>query len=306
MTERHPSDKSAEFKHDYAEVNGVRLHYVTCGQGDLMLFAHGFPEFWYMWKDQLVEFGRDHQAVALDMRGYNLSSKPEAVEAYEVDILIEDLRALAEHLGHRTFTLVSHDWGGVVAWSFAMRHPDWLKRLVVVNAPHLGVFNRLLVENQDQIAASQYIRMFRTPEAEQILSQNQCAALFAAVQSDKRQMSETDRAMYLDAWSQPGALTGGLNFYRALPFEPPAVGQAPDEARQRLVRSMDPAPFMVRVPTLVIWGELDTALTVHNLDGLEEFVPDLKIERISDGSHWVVNEQPMMVNRLIREFIEEG
>ena len=303
MSERGLDAKYADFKHEYAKVNGVRLHYVTRGQGKLMLFAHGFPEFWYMWKDQLVEFGQDHQAVALDMRGYNLSSKPEGVAAYQMDLLIEDFRALAEHLGHRTFTLVSHDWGGVVAWSFAMRHPDWLKRLIVINAPHLGVFSRLLAGNPDQIAASQYIRMFRTPDAEKILSANGYVALLNAVQTEARRLSETDRAMYLEAWSQPGALTGGLNYYRASAFEPPAAGQPLDEARLRQVKAMDSAPFMVRVPTLVIWGERDTALTVHNLDGLERYVPDLSVRRGSDGSHRVVNEEPMMVNSLIRDFI---
>ena len=303
MSEREMGARYADLKHEYANVNGVRLHYVTRGRGKLMLFAHGFPEFWYMWKDQLVEFGRDHQAVALDMRGYNLSSKPEGVAAYQMDLLIEDFRALAEHLGHRTFTLVSHDWGGVVAWSFAMKHPDWLKRLIVINAPHLGVFARLLAENPDQIASSQYIRMFRSPDAEKILAANGYAALLAAIQSEARRLSETDRAMYLEAWSRPGALTGGLNYYRALAFEPPAAGQPLDEARVRQVKAMDPAPFMVRVPTLVIWGERDTALTVHNLNGLERYVPDLSIRRIADGSHWVVGEEPLMINSLIRDFI---
>jgi pimeloyl-ACP methyl ester carboxylesterase len=109
--------------------------------------------------------------------------------------------------------------------------------------------------------------------------------------------------MYLEAWSRPGALTGGLNYYRALAFEPPAAGQPLDEARARQVKAMDPAPFMVRVPTLVIWGERDTALTVHNLNGLERYVPDLSIRRIADGSHWVVGEEPLMINSLIRDFI---
>ena len=99
-------------KHEYANVNGIRLHYVSAGQGKLLLFVHGFPEFWYAWKDQLAEFGRDYQAVAPDMRGYNLSEKPSDVAQYQIKFLVEDLRALAEHLGHKKFILVSHDWGG--------------------------------------------------------------------------------------------------------------------------------------------------------------------------------------------------
>ena len=122
-------------EHGYAYVNGVRLHYVAEGRGRLILFAHGFPEFWYEWRRQLAEFGRDHRAVAFDMRGYNLSSKPAEVAQYAVPHLVADLRALVEHLGYRRFVLVGHDWGGVVAWAFAIAHPDWLDRLVIVNAP---------------------------------------------------------------------------------------------------------------------------------------------------------------------------
>ena len=117
------------FKHDYAEVNGIRLHYAMNGSGKLILFVHGFPEFWYAWKDQLAEFGRDHCAVALDMRGYNLSDKPEAVEQYAIKYLTEDLRALARSLGHERFILVAHDWGGAVAWALAINHPECVEKL---------------------------------------------------------------------------------------------------------------------------------------------------------------------------------
>src|SRR3972149_11398250 len=113
-------------EHAYADVNGVRLHYVTAGAGPLIVFVHGFPEFWYMWRRQLEEFARDHQAVAPDMRGYNLSAKPADPAQYEVRHLVEDLRALADHLGPRRFVLVGHDWGGAVAWAFALAHPDRL------------------------------------------------------------------------------------------------------------------------------------------------------------------------------------
>ena len=113
-----------DFQSQYADINDVRIHYKSVGQGKLILFVHGFPEFWGEWENQLVEFGKDYQAVALDMRGFNLSSKPENVDAYHAKHLINDLRALAEHLGHQKFTLVAHDWGGAVAWSAAMRYPE--------------------------------------------------------------------------------------------------------------------------------------------------------------------------------------
>jgi epoxide hydrolase 4 len=288
-------------KHDYAEVNGVRLHYATAGSGRLILFVHGFPEFWYAWKDQLAEFGRDHQAVALDMRGYNLSSKPTEVDRYHMKDLVEDLRALAKALGHERFVLVAHDWGGAVAWALAIKHPECVEKLVIVNSPHPGVFARELAQNPQQQKASRYMLTFQTPGAEELLSANGYAPLVNIVMGEGLKhghFSEEDRKAYIEAWSQPGALTGGLNYYRASRIGPPAGADAKP-------RSFDPGAtsLTVNVPTLVIWGEKDAALTPGNLDGLDEFVPDLTIRRIPDGSHWVVHEKPAEVNGHIRAFI---
>ena len=278
----------------YADVNGVRLHYVTSGLGQLILFVHGFPEFWYEWKHQLEEFGKDYQAVALDMRGYNLSSKPAELDKYQMKHLVEDLRALAAHLGHEKFTLVAHDWGGAAAWVFASVHPDLLDRLIIINAPHPGVFQRELARNPEQQKASEYMLMFRSPEAESILSANNYELLVNIVLGDglkKGFFTEEDRKAYIEAWSQPGALTGGLNYYRAARIGPPS-GEATTFPE-----------LTVKVPTLVIWGEKDTALLTGNLDGLDAYVPNLKIERIPDGTHWVIHEKPDQINRLIRGFL---
>src|SRR5229473_3075672 len=197
--------KAPMLKHEYAEVNGQRLHYVTAGKGKLIMFVHGFPEFWYEWKNQLAEFGRDYQAVAPDMRGYNLSSKPAEVDQYQIKYLVEDLRALAEKLGNKKFILVAHDWGGAVAWAFAIAHPDRLEKLVIINAPHPGVFQRELRDNPAQQKASQYMLMFRSPQAEKRLSENGYALLSKIVLSNR---TEEDRKAYIEAWSQPGAITG--------------------------------------------------------------------------------------------------
>jgi pimeloyl-ACP methyl ester carboxylesterase len=286
--------------HAFVEVNGIRLHYVTVGRGPLILFVHGFPEFWYEWRKQLDEFGCDHQAVAPDMRGYNLSGKPVDLAQYRVPYMVEDLRALAAHLGHEKFVLVGHDWGGVVAWAFAIAHPERLERLVIVNAPHPTIFDREIRENPAQQNASRYMLTFRSPEAEAILSADNYARLVEVLSRDLGdRFTAADRAAYRAAWSQPGALTGGLNWYRAAGIGPPAADGAPP------VRPLgaDPARLIVRVPTLVIWGERDTALLTGNLVGLERIVPDLRIERVPDGSHWVVHEQPELVNRLIRDFL---
>src|SRR6202162_2846523 len=193
------------------KVNGVRLHYVTAGKGPLILFLHGFPEFWYEWKNQLVEFGKDHQAVAPDLRGYNLSDKPTELDQYRMSSLVEDVRAFADHLSHgKKFVLVGHDWGGAVAWSFAIAHPDYLAKLVIINAPHPGVFAKLLSSDPAQQKASQYMLMFRSDQAEEILSANHYAALVNGVLGEGLKtgvFTEEDRAAYIQAWSQPGALT---------------------------------------------------------------------------------------------------
>jgi len=295
MSDGNIKGKYGAFQHEYAEVNGVRLHYVTVGQGKLIMFAHGFPEFWYCWRGQLEEFGRDYQAVAMDMRGYNLSSKPDDVKKYQMEYLIEDFRALAEHLGHRKFILVAHDWGGVVAWPFASQHPDYLEKLIIINAPHPNVFARELRDSSSQQQASSYINLLRSTEAHRVLSRNNYQALLNIVFTPEMDYTEEDRKMYLDAWSQPGAIDGGANYYRASAFR---VG--PDGERAA------PARVDITAPTLVIWGEKDTALLTGNLDGLGEYVSNLTIKRIPDGSHWVINEQPDLVNKLIRDFIQSG
>lgn len=286
--------------HHYADVNGVRLHYAANGQGPLLMFVHGFPEFWYAWQGQLAEFGRDHFVVAPDMRGYNLSSKPAGVEQYAVPLLVEDLVTLADHLGHRRFTLVAHDWGGAIAWATALLHPDRLERLVIVNAPHPAIFQRLLAEHPGQQKASQYMLFFRSAEAEATLAADNFALLRQMVLGEGQPWgwaTEADRTAYLEAWAQPGALTGGLNFYRAARVGPPAPGEAPRNL------AGDLSGWVVQVPTLVIWGEKDTALLPENLDGLDRVVSDLTVRRVADGTHWVAHEHPALVNRHIREFL---
>jgi len=293
-----------DFQSQYAEVNGIRLHYVSVGQGKLIMFVHGFPEFWYEWDNQLVEFGRDYQAVAPDMRGFNLSSKPAEIEKYHVKEIIEDLRALAEHLGHEKFIMVAHDWGGAIAWSAAMRHPELLEKLIIINSPHPAVFARELLKNPDQQKASQYMLMLRSAEAERILSENNFARLMDLLVQfgSKWELPEGKRLKYIAAWSQPGALTGSLNYYRASPLYPPTSKN--DEEQIGSILSLPKEMFEIKVPTLVIWGEADRALLTGNLDGLGEYIEDLTVKKIPDGTHWVSHEQPELVNSLIRNFIK--
>ena len=152
----------AMFQDNYADVNGVRLHYASVGTGPLVLFLHGYPSFWYQWKDQMAEMGRDHLAVGLDMRGYNLSSKPEGLEPYTMKYLVEDVRQFAEKIGgnDQKFVLVAHDWGANVAWAFAMYHPEMLEKLIIINGAHPFVSERELRENPAQRYASNYFFVF--------------------------------------------------------------------------------------------------------------------------------------------------
>jgi len=291
--------------HDYAEVNGQRLHYVRVGRGPLMIFLHGFPEFWYEWKSQLAEFSRDRTAVAPDLRGYNLSSKPADVSAYAMPNLVADVHALATELlkstGGAKFTLVGHDWGGVVAWVYAAQHPEMLDTLVILNAPHPSIFGRELRENKAQQKASEYMLMFRSAEAEALLSENEYAWLKRAVLGDKA--SDADLDAYVEAWSQPGALTGGLNYYRAAGVGPPPPASTTTASTTTSDAALAIPPLVVRVPTLVVWGEKDTALLTGNLNGLDQVVTKLTVKRIPDGTHWIPREKAAEVNRYIREFL---
>lgn len=295
-----PTDK---FVHEYADVNDIRLHYVTHGQGPLIMFLHGFPEFWAAWENQLAEFGRDHQAVAPDLRGFNLSSKPPEPKHYHIKTLVEDVRALLDHLGHERMILVAHDWGGGVAWAVANRYPERLHKLIIVNSPHPVIFARELLNNPEQRQASAYMNLFRRADAETILSKDNYAYLVETLSKwrSKWQMSDALRQRYIDAWSQPGALTGGLNYYRISPLFP-AVSKE-EEVVLRQIADLPAGVFEVKVPTLVLWGELDEALLPGNLDGMEPHVDELTIQRIPDASHWVVHEQPELINARIRAFI---
>jgi pimeloyl-ACP methyl ester carboxylesterase len=215
---------------------------------------------------------------------------------------VEDIRQLAEFLGHKKFVLVAHDWGGAVAWIFAMFYPHYLDRLVIINAPHPTTFERELRENPEQRKASNYMLLFRSPEAEARLSANDYSWLLNMAFGEMIRsgvLKDEDIRGYRKAWSQPGALTGGLNYYRAADME---VLEDPGEAVKK--PAMAGALPKITLPVLVIWGEKDTALLTGCVRGLDEYVTQLSIERVPDASHWVVREKPQLVNSLIREFLK--
>jgi epoxide hydrolase 4 len=287
----------------YADLEGLRLHYVSAGDGPLILCLHGFPQFWYLWRAQLEELSADHRVVAPDLRGYNLSGKPEGVESYRMRHLLGDIRGLVDHLGADRFTLVGHDWGGIVSWAFAIKHPELLERLAILDAPPPFTWGRELRENAEQREHVGYMVEFAKPAPgpEEMLSANDLAALDAFLVDpgiERGYLTESDRAIYHQAWSQPGALTGGLNYYRAARMgDQVAAGGVPEEYEQKF-RQM-----RVDVPTLVMWGEEDPALLTGLLDGLDRWIPDLRVETFPGAGHWTPQERAADVNRLIGEFV---
>jgi pimeloyl-ACP methyl ester carboxylesterase len=281
-------------QHETVAANGLKFHVARAGDGPLLLFLHGFPEYWAMWRPMLEYFGaRGWCAAAPDLRGYNLSDKPEAVEAYRAKHLMADVLALAAHYTRDKFVLVAHDWGGAVAWGVAIAHPERLEKLVMLNSPHPYLFWRELCHNPAQQRASEYMRFFRLEKAERVLSENGYARLLGAF-SD---LDDNSRKALVAAWSQPGALTGGLNYYRASPMFPPS---ADDPGAKKL--QLKAEDFIIKVPTLVVWGERDTALLPGCIDGLDQVVPDLKLVRVPEASHWIAREQTARVIREIEAF----
>jgi pimeloyl-ACP methyl ester carboxylesterase len=293
--------QSSQFAH---LPNGTRLHYASAGERGrpLILFAHGFPEFWYEWHVQLEEFGSDYFAVAPDLRGFNLSDMPADLSAYKAKHIVDDLRLLAAHLGYDKFVLVAHDWGGAIAWSFAIAFPKLLHKLIIVNSPHPYLFMKALATDPSQKAASAYMNWLRAEGSEAALAKNDFAMMENLLngmgQAPAPWFTGEVRARYHECWSR--GLTGGVNYYRASPLHPPT-----DDHPGPLKLQMNPDDFRIKVPTRVIWGERDMALPKSLLDGLDELIEDLKVERIPEGTHWIVHEQPDRVNRLLRGFLAD-
>ena len=285
---------------------GLTLTVQTGGpaDGEPILLLHGFPESHRTWRHVAPDLARDFRVIAPDQRGFGASDQPQGVEAYKTDRILEDLIALADALGLQRFTLAGHDWGGAVAWLAALRYPERLSRLVIVNAPHPYVFQKSLIEDPAQRAASQYISAFRNPLMEKGIEAMGLESFFAktfASHADVSLLSDEERRAYLDDWARPGALTAMLNWYRASEIVVPKVGE---DAPAPLWTKM---PFpTIRVPTLVVWAMRDTALLPIQLGGLHDLVEDLRIVTIPDAGHFVPWEQPKTVCAAIRDFMHDA
>jgi pimeloyl-ACP methyl ester carboxylesterase len=284
---------------------GISLDVALAGPREAapILFLHGFPESHRTWRNQIEDLSRDHFVIAPDQRGYARSDKPEGVENYQTDKIVADAMALMDSLGIRHFTLAGHDWGGAAAWSVALHHPLRVKRLIIANAPHPLIFQRSLIEDMAQREASQYVRFFRSAGAEaSIMAMGLETFLdkLIAGHADGTKLPEEERRLYLDEWSQPGALTGMLNWYRATNLVVPAMDE--DAALPQWTHAPFPA---LRMPTLVIWGLKDVALLPVQLEGMDAVVPDLRIVTSPTAGHFIPWEEPGTVTRAIRAFLDE-
>lgn len=277
--------------HRYADLPGVRLHYVEAGAGPLVVLLHGFPEAWFAWQHQIPALvAAGYRVIAPDMRGYNLSGKPAGVRAYTTDRLTGDVAALIRHCGAETATVIGHDWGAAVAWLFAMRHPELLTRLAILNVPHPARMLRGL-RTLRQLRKSWYIFFFQLPWLpEASFRARDYAVLRGTLRRDPVRpgaFSAEDIARYVAAAAQPGALTGGMNYYRALIRHPQAAGQA----------------RRIEAPVLVIWGQQDRYLGPELAEPSPRWVPNCRVERLPDASHWVQADAPERVNALLVGFL---
>jgi epoxide hydrolase 4 len=278
----------SEVREGYAEVGDQRLHYVEVGDGPLIVLLHGFPEFWYGWRLQIQPLAAaGFRVVAPDMRGYNLSSKPDGVASYAGDLLAADVRDLIHERGAESALLAGHDWGGTAAWTTAMNHPEVVDRLAILNAAHP---RKLLqgLHHPGQLRKSWYFFFFDLPDLPESVVHANRWHFFRHFLHDARPAytpEEIDR--YIEAWSQPGASAGMINYYRS------SVRQKHAEAQIRTISA----------PTLVIWGQRDRYLGQELAEPDHDDVPNLdRVERLADASHWVHHDEAERVSQLLTDF----
>jgi len=280
------SDVGTEVRDGYAEVGDVRLHYVEAGDGPLVVLLHGFPEFWYGWRRQIAPLAAaGFRVVAPDLRGYNLSSKPDGVTAYSAGELAADIRGLIHERGAESALVAGHDWGGTAAWTLAMNHPEVVDRLAILNAAHPRKLNEGL-RHPSQLRRSWYFFYFQLPGVPEHHVQADGWRFFQDFLEDAQpRYTPEEIERYVEAWAQPEAARMMINYYRC------AVRHGSGEIHP------------ITAPTLVIWGERDRYLGSALAEPHEDDVPNLdRVERLPDASHWVHHDEAARVNQLLTEF----
>ena len=281
-------------QHAFAQVNGIRLHYVTQGEGKLVILLHGFPEFWYSWRHQIPTLAKHFQVVAPDLRGYNESDKPKGVANYRIDLLTADVVGLIHSFNQEKAIIVGHDWGGGVAWTFASDYPQAAERLIVMNCPHPTAFQKQIRSNLRQLRRSWYMFFFQIPWLPEWLIRNNprffIERAFRGMAIRKEAFSDGDLRRFVEAMVKPGVLTAAINYYRA------AFREFAWQKERPFAR--------IACPTLLIWGEEDLALGKELTYNMEEyFASRFEIKYIPRCSHWVQQEQPEETSRLLIEFL---
>jgi pimeloyl-ACP methyl ester carboxylesterase len=292
--------------------HGITLSCRAAGERGrpVLVFLHGFPEAAFVWDDLLAHFARPenggYRCVAPNLRGFERSTAPADVKAYRAKHLVQDIAALIAIEGGQLECLVAHDWGGAVGWNLANQLPQLTKRLAIINSPHPGTFLRDLQGDAPQQQASAYMNFLIRPDAERLLAQDDYRRLWAFFQSwgGTPWLTEAVKDQYRAVWNgpaggPPGAgLVGGCNYYRASPLRPPRP-EDPAAAAVTLPREM----LTVPLPTLVLWAMDDAALLPSLVEGLEDYVPRLTLERVPDATHWIVHERPAFVAQRLAAFI---
>lgn len=289
---REAPSRAFEVRHKHIECDGVALHVAIAGKGPPVILLHGFPENWRSWRHQIAPLVQAGYSVWMpDMRGYNLSDIPPQRDAYHLRHLVADVVAIIGATGYPRAHLIGHDWGGIIAWTFAGACPLLLDRLVILNAPHMQLYSEK-VWRSVQMFRSWYVLFFQLPALpERVLSARNFKAvrdMFRHLPSRRNAFSEQDIERYISGLSRNGALTAALNYYRA-------NAQSDGIALARASR--------IDTETLVIWGERDPALGTKLLDGLERVAPHARVHRIPGAGHWVQNEAPDEVNRVLLDFL---
>ena len=284
----------------YIQTNNINLHVMTDGpeNGTPVILLHGFPEFYYGWKDQIPALAQaGFRVIVPDQRGYNLSDKPKGISAYDVDILAKDIIGLFDHFGIQRAKLVGHDWGAIVAWTIAINHPERLEKLVILNVPHPDVMTEFVLKNSAQRKKSWYVFFFQIPVyVEWILSKNNFEYLSRMLTHSGRKntFTEEDIIEYKKAWSHKGALTGMLNWYRA------AFRRGLSYA---LSRKKSPAR-RVKVPTIMLWGKHDIALSSEMAQPSIDLCDHGELTFYEKATHWVQHDASEEINQKLIKFLK--
>jgi pimeloyl-ACP methyl ester carboxylesterase len=289
--------KNYDMHHEFAIINGIRMHYVTYGNGSLIVLLHGFPEFWYSWRNQIPILSKKFKVVAPDMRGYGETEKPFKTDSYKIEEIVKDIVELVHGLGFEKAIIAGHDWGGIIAWSIAMMAPDVVERLIIMNAPHPGVYSKHIPKNIKQVLRSWYVFFFLIKGIpESILGNSNYKMLKSSILKSsvrKEVFSEKDIERYVSSWKS-GGISGGINYYRA-------------NLSLRYWSKSNKVPFpKIKVPVLQIWAEDDKFLGKELTKGTQAFIDaPYRLHLISDCGHWVQQEAPDEVNETILKFLDD-